>query len=373
MVHRRHAEIAGAGFAGLATAIALRQRGWTVRVHEREPALRAFGAGIFIWENGLRVLDALGALEDVLRGAHEAPLYEARDGGNAILRQDRFSVAERGSRMLTMTRQHLYAAVLAAAEQHGVAIETGSDAVGADPEGVLRTADGRAWPADLVVGADGVRSRVRDSLGIPVERRRYETNVIRLMVDRAADDLGGPGGGRDSVISFWTDRYRVLYVPCGATELYLLLGANAAEPEATVLPVDKRLWSAAYPFLTPILDRISAQGRSDAYETTRMTSWSAGCVAVLGDAAHAMPPTLGQGAGAAMANGLGLAVAIETAGGVLDGLRAWEATERPMIDYTQDVSERHAETRAGHDGSERWTDEALKPARSVPTGTRASI
>ena len=59
-----HAEIAGAGFAGLAAAIALRQRGWTVRVHEKEAALRAFGAGIFVWENGLRVLHAIGAYDD---------------------------------------------------------------------------------------------------------------------------------------------------------------------------------------------------------------------------------------------------------------------------------------------------------------------
>ena len=78
-----HAEIAGAGFAGLAAAIALRRRGWSVRVHEREAQLRAFGAGIFIWENGQRVLQAIGAYEDVARGAHQAPGYETRRNGKA--------------------------------------------------------------------------------------------------------------------------------------------------------------------------------------------------------------------------------------------------------------------------------------------------
>ena len=71
-----HAEIAGAGFAGLTAAIALHHRGWSVRVHEKESELRAFGAGIFIWENGLRVLHAIGAYEDVVRGAHQPPGYE---------------------------------------------------------------------------------------------------------------------------------------------------------------------------------------------------------------------------------------------------------------------------------------------------------
>ncbi len=76
-----HAEIAGAGFAGLAAAIALHQRGWSVRVHEKEAELRAFGAGIFIWENGQRVLQAIGAYDEVARGAHQAPAYETRRNG----------------------------------------------------------------------------------------------------------------------------------------------------------------------------------------------------------------------------------------------------------------------------------------------------
>lgn len=50
MPAKRHAEIAGAGFAGLVAGIALRQSGWTVRIHEASRELRAFGAGIFIWE-----------------------------------------------------------------------------------------------------------------------------------------------------------------------------------------------------------------------------------------------------------------------------------------------------------------------------------
>ena len=57
MAEKRHAEIAGAGFAGLVAATALAARGWSVRVHEKDPVPRAFGAGIFIWENGQGTLD----------------------------------------------------------------------------------------------------------------------------------------------------------------------------------------------------------------------------------------------------------------------------------------------------------------------------
>ena len=60
---KRHAEIIGAGFAGLTAACAFAQRGWSVRVHERADRLRTTGAGIYIYENGLRVLEAVGAYE----------------------------------------------------------------------------------------------------------------------------------------------------------------------------------------------------------------------------------------------------------------------------------------------------------------------
>ena len=66
MPHQRRAEIAGAGFAGLTAAIALARQGWRVRTHEANAELRAFGAGIFIFENGLRVLKTLGAYDAVV-------------------------------------------------------------------------------------------------------------------------------------------------------------------------------------------------------------------------------------------------------------------------------------------------------------------
>ena len=166
-----HAEIAGAGFAGLTAAIALHRCGWTVRVHEKDAELRAFGAGIFIWENGLRVLHAIGAYEDVVRGAHRAPAYEKVNGDHR-------------DRLLTMTRQHLYAGILASAHREGIEILTNSEVVGALPEGVLQLADGRRLSADLVIAADGVRSPVRDSLGLACTRQKYQDGIIRVLVPR---------------------------------------------------------------------------------------------------------------------------------------------------------------------------------------------
>jgi 2-methyl-3-hydroxypyridine 5-carboxylic acid dioxygenase len=207
-----HAEIAGAGFAGLTAAIALRQRGWSVRVHEKEATLRAFGAGIFVWENGLRVLHAIGAYDDVVRGAPQPSAYESRrDGVSVTLEKVN---GGNSFRLLTMTRQHLYGGILAAAQRERVEICTRSEAVGARPEGVLQLADGRSLPADLVIAADGVRSALRESLGIVGARRKYQDGLIRVLLEESADLVGEPW---NRVIDSWVlnpRTLRILYAPC---------------------------------------------------------------------------------------------------------------------------------------------------------------
>src|SRR6516165_4557630 len=227
MPARRHAEIAGAGFAGLTAAIALTARGWSVRVHEASPELRALGAGIFIWENGLRVLKAVGAYEEVMQGAHEAMVYETRH--DARLLDAHSFTPDKGTRMLTMTRQHLYSALIRAARRHGIEIITGSEAVGAPREGVLITAGGGRFAADLVVGADGAGSKVRDSVGLLQERHVYTDGIVRVLAPRPQEKLGP--GNWDHVIDFWTMQsrpLRILYVPCSAQDLYLAMMAPVA-------------------------------------------------------------------------------------------------------------------------------------------------
>ena len=306
----RHAEIAGGGFAGLVAAISLTARGWSVRVHERDRELRAFGAGIFIWENGLRVLDAIGAHDAVVNGAHEAGVYEDRHE-NRVTGATEFSAA-RGSRMLTMTRQHLYSAILDVAERAGVDIVTGSEVIGASPDGELQTAGGRTFRADLVVGADGVKSNVRDSLGLLTERATGAHGIIRVLVPRCLDELGL--GTWDHVIDFWNLAHRllrILYVPCNGDDLYLALMASTGDDEARSMPLRNDIWVPAFAQLEPVLTKVPRDGRHDVYETSKLSRWCAGRVAIVGDAAHAMVPALAQGACLAMMNALSLAVALE--------------------------------------------------------------
>src|ERR1700688_4658958 len=123
---KRHAEISGAGFAGLTVACAWAQRGGSVRVHERADRLRTTGAGIYIYENGLRVLEAVGAYEAAVKGAPFAPTREVRDGDDKLISVHRWQ----GSRVFSIVRQNVINALASAARLAGVEIVTDSAAAG---------------------------------------------------------------------------------------------------------------------------------------------------------------------------------------------------------------------------------------------------
>ena len=359
----RHAEIAGGGFAGLTAAIALRQNGWSVRLHEKGPELRAFGAGIYLWHNGLRVLEGLGVLEDVLTGTHTPPTYETWLHNKSVSKE-----TFKGLPWRIMTRSHLHDALVSRARKLGVDIHVSSEAVKADPKGRLTVGSGEVFEADLIIGADGVGSKVRDSIGFKQDRWVSTDGIIRLIVPRKKAELG-PGEWDNTIDmwNFWPRVQRILYSPCNDEELYLGLMAPAADERGSRVPIDLEFWVEIFPFLEPCLIEAAKlpAARYDKYETTKLDHWTNGRVALIGDAAHAMCPTLAQGAGCAMVNGFSLSQDLEEHDSVEDALSAWETRIRPITDRCQKIAGEYVANRSLSKGN-MFTPAALESARYDP-------
>lgn len=326
MSKARHAEIAGAGLGGLAVGIALAQRGWRVRIHERSAELRMFGAGIWLWENGLRSLAALGVEEAATRRAKRIETLVARDQDGKALMHRVFGAADR---MLLPPRADLYDALIARATELDVDVVASSVIVGGHPRGELEDEDGKVWKADLVVAADGVFSRVRESMLLTQRVDYLDEGYTRLLIPRRDGDPA------TEITEYWSGSRRLLYDPCTDEVNYVCLCCNVDDEAGRRVPVDKESWLESFPHLGGILERIDEVGRWDRAMRVTCRAWSRGRAAVVGDAAHAQPPNLGQGANLTFQNALSLAAYLDRHHDVPTALRGWERAERPLTDHVQ--------------------------------------
>lgn len=333
---QRHAEIAGAGFAGLTAAIALRQRGWTVRVHERGQEIRAFGSALALSENGLKVLETVGAYDEAVAGAFPLTHRETRDGANNLISSYDWRTEDRQLRMYMLLRSRVIRALQRAAERAGVEIVTGSEVRGVQPDGTITLAGGAEVRGDVAIMTDGAGSRARTMLGLVKSHHHYKDGSIRMLLP-IRREFPWPEG---VFVEYWAARRRAMLVPCSENDFYLGLIARRDDPAGIAVPARADTWSQTFPMLAPYLARIGEQERWswDQYQILTLTQWHRGRVALLGDAAHAMSPNFGQGAALAMVNALGLAAALDMFGTVEEALPEWERRERPTTDRTQWLS-----------------------------------
>ena len=334
--------IAGGGIGGLATAAAFGQRGWDVTLFERQTELRTVGAGIYIWENGLRVLDALGAYEFAIQGCFHGEQFDQRDNQNRIIDS---LVLPPEARLITIMRSQLLEALRRACVQSGVTIHTGKEVVGATARGELMFANGDRAKADLAIGVDGAWSKVRDGLGIPYEHQLTREGGVRTMVPCKPGDFAIVDNGK--YIENWNGARRLLVTPVSETSIYLALTCPEEDEQARAVPIDQDLWIASFPHWRHLIERIdSTDATWSRYSIIQCREWSVGRTAILGDAAHAQPPNLGQGGGMAMQNGLALAVHMEGLADQRDipsRLEAWEKDVRPLTDHCQKWSTLYGE------------------------------
>ena len=285
-----NAIVIGAGIGGLAAAVALQKRGWDVTVLERAPKLDPVGAGLAVAPNALRVLDALG-LGGRLRklSALQGAAGIQRPDGRWITRTDAGKAAVRyGEPVIVMHRATLVD-VLAEGLTPGT-LRLGLPAEDVDPAtGRVDTADG-PLTADLVVAADGLHSRVRGKL-FPGHPGPVYTGVTswRIVVPHPGGKLDLAetwGAGKVFGVTELGDGRVYCYATAPAPE-----GGSAEDERAELL----RTFAGWHEPIPALIRAATAVTRTDIRWLARpLPRFDAGRVVMLGDAAHAMTPNLGQ-------------------------------------------------------------------------------
>lgn len=338
--------VAGGGIGGLTTALALARAGHRVTVLEQAPELSEVGAGIQLSPNASRVLIDLGLGEALARVAvtpTDIRVFSTRAGGEVARTPVGETVYDRyGAPFWVVHRADLLAA-LAKAVRETPGISLVLDArlrdAGSDPSGLVVHAtvagESRDFRTDGLVGADGVRSRVRTIVrgGPPARytgRIAYRTT---MPIDMAPEEL------RQSTGLWLSPKAHVVHYPIRAGREWNVVAIveDGWTDESWSVPADRDevvqafglgigRWPALAEKILRLPDRWTKWalcGFDAAFE------WSSGPVTLLGDAAHATLPFAAQGGGMAIEDAAVLARALVGAPNVAGAFRAYEALRKP--------------------------------------------
>jgi 2-polyprenyl-6-methoxyphenol hydroxylase-like FAD-dependent oxidoreductase len=318
------AVIIGGGIGGLAAALALRRVGIETVVVEQVPAIREVGAGLSLWSNAILALRELGVDNKVVANGSEFDTFSSQTSSGGPIANSRFAdlAREAGAPCVCIHRAELQRILLA--ELDPTSVRTGARCVAFDDSTAILES-GERIDADFLIGADGINSGIRSKLHGD-EPPRYEgatcwrgiCSASELLPNRTSLLALGPGTQFGAC-------------PTGPGLVYWFLARNA--PRGTVQTKADAL-AACNGWAAPVLDFIQATPeeaivQNDILDRKPLKRWGRGRVTLLGDAAHASTPNLGQGACQAIEDAVTLAHSVRANPNVEAALRTYERLRIP--------------------------------------------
>jgi 2-polyprenyl-6-methoxyphenol hydroxylase-like FAD-dependent oxidoreductase len=299
--------IAGSGVAALASAIQLARAGVSVDIFEAKPELSALGSGITLQGNSLRAFDQLGVWDEVqAKGFAFEGLTLRAPGPDAPIIADLPDVKTGGPdypACLGMYRPDLAKILLERATSLGVNVRFAAKVTGLTQTDSAVEVVVNGEPAgryDLLIGADGIHSTVRDLIGIETKPESTGMGIWRTFVSR-------PKEVEHSELYYGGPVYIAGYTPTGEDTMYAFLVEEAQDRSAVSEDEAKQIMqdeSRAYggPWNSIRADLASGSRVNYTWFTSHLVDapWNRGRVVIIGDAAHSCPPTIAQGAAQAL-------------------------------------------------------------------------
>ena len=332
---RRRIIIAGGGVAGGVAALALHQRGHDVVVVEAHQ-MRGIGHGITLQGNALKAFDSVGVFEAIAaNGLPFGGLRMRTPDGHVIMD---IPTPPMGGPDLPPTMGALrsdVADVLAdAVTDAGIDVRLGVKVVGVTDTGdgvEVTLSDGTSLTGDLLVGADGIRSQVRSMIGIETGPEPVGMGIWRVVADRPAEmDC--------SELYYNGPKYKAGYTPISATKCYaFLIEGNldrsyvGEHPNGAVMKEHGQgyggMWGEVIAGIAD--DEVVNYQWIEAVKLDG--DWYRGNVVLIGDAAHACPPLIAQGAAMCAEDGVVLADELDKHDDLADALAAFQARRGPRV------------------------------------------
>ncbi len=339
--------VVGAGLGGLTAGGFLQRAGFPTMVYEQAPTFSRIGAGIILSANATKVLRRLGIEQDLIATGIKPECYISRAWDTGATQYeimfDAASEQKFGGTYLNVHRGDLHA-VLEKAVAPGsiafdhrlVALEPTSDAIR------LIFENGATVEADLVIGADGIRSRVREILLGPEPPRFAGTVALRAIFSserlrgfKIPDCTKWWGRDRHILAYFMTSRRDEVYV-------IGVIPAASWESDAASLPSTRELLIEAFADfhgdLLRVLEAAEEVSVWPIYDRERDDRWSGDRVVLLGDACHPVRPYMAAGGAMAVEDGAILSRCLATFDDPADAFRCYETTRIPRVSDVQRIS-----------------------------------
>ncbi|MGH1337507.1 MAG: FAD-dependent monooxygenase [Aureispira sp.] len=306
--------IIGAGIGGLTLALALEQRGIEAEIYEAAPVFKAVGAGLVLAINAMQIYRRLELVPELqergrtLEGLQiTSPQLKTYSNSSLVTSEKKFGVPG-----LTIHRAELHELLRTALKK--TPIHLGKRLAKCTPEGSgyqLEWADGSKTTAEVLIGADGIHSQVRASLFPPIKERFAKQWCWRGVCDYDMDGLPPT-----TVYEAWGKGCRFGIVPLKGQQVYWFACTNMSEGEAKRLDQQglKTVFKDFHPVIPNLIQHTSDQHflLNPLSDLPNCKQWYQGACCLMGDAAHATTPNMGQGANQAIESAWVLAEQLAT-------------------------------------------------------------